>query len=123
MGRRNSHYIIKNACATPSALLHTRGWAGDRTKVFGPHVRTINGAPQCGKQGSKGVLDKDDFLHRKSHSELSRMFRMFIMSLALAKSALQLLPRELLTNVATLGPFLTSFQCLHEDIELKLFTL
>ena len=26
-------------------LTPARGWAGDRTKLFGPHVKTINGAP------------------------------------------------------------------------------
>ena len=54
-------------------------WAGDRTSFVGPHVKTINGAPQCGQQVSKGILHKYSFSHRKSHFELFRMLRMFKM--------------------------------------------
>ena len=43
-----------------SVLLY-RGWARVRTKFVGPHVRTINGAPQCDKQGSKWIWDKYSF--------------------------------------------------------------
>ena len=93
----------------------TRGWSGDRTKILDPMLRQLMVYHGVINKFPKGFCINIIFSHRKSHYELFRMFRMFRMvqndfrtGLALAKSALRVLPRLFPTNMAMLDPFLTS---------------